>query len=141
MTHLLDVSVLLALADSKHVAHDKASDWFHNRPDVSWATCPLTENGFVRIMSQPAYQNVDLNAEQVRQLLTTMCALPGHQFWPDAISIRNLSLLPKLPGFRQLTDLYLLALATKRQARFATLDARIEPALVPGGPQAFHLIR
>ena len=140
MTYLLDVNVLIALGDPVHIHHRIATNWFHSKINMSWATCPLTENGFVRIISQQQYKNTSLSSENVRQLLENLCRQPGHQFWPDDLSIRDMNQIPTIPGPKAITDLYLLALAVKHHGKFASLDASIDPSLVPGGMQAFHLV-
>ncbi len=84
ITHLLDINVLLALADPTHVHHETAHEWFGQTGRKSWATCPITENGFVRIASHPQYPNRPGSPHEVAALLQIIVALPGHHFWPDA---------------------------------------------------------
>lgn len=140
MTHLLDINVLIALADPLHSFHKVTKQWFHSQRGLSWATCPITENGFIRIVSQYAYQGNQLSPDSVRQTLDRMCSQPGHQFWPDDVSARETAKLPHLPGPKNLTDLYLLALAVKHEGKFVSLDAGIDASLVPSGQNAFILI-
>lgn len=134
--HLLDVNALIALVDPLHVHHRKVSHWFLNSHLEGWATCPITENGFVRILGHLNYPNGSGSTDSTRKLLIRLCMHPGHQFWPDTISIReeNGSSLPHL------TDCYLLALAISRNAKLATLDVRIDPKMLYGGHEAFLLI-
>lgn len=92
------------------------------------ATCPITENGFVRIFGQPSYPGWPGTPERAAAALRRLiAAVPGHRFLPDEISLLDTSIFPTLEfvGPRVLTDLYLLALAVYHGARFATLDARI----------------
>ncbi|MSU66856.1 MAG: PIN domain-containing protein [Opitutus sp.] len=136
--HLLDVSVLVALCDPAHEFHDQASRWFNRiRPD-GWATCPLTENGLVRILGHPAYPGGPGSPAQARPLLQALVRTPGHLFWPDEISIADPTVFRTLARTTaaHLTDLYLLALALHHGANFATFDRRIDPAVLPGGVTA-----
>lgn len=138
--YLLDVNSLIALGDGDHEHHERMRCWFKERASEGWGTCPLTENAFVRILSQPAYPNSPGDSGQVRSLLVRLCRFRGHQFWPDDTSIRNPELFPVLGTPKQITDVYLLALAVSRSVKFATLDARIKPDIVPGGENAHYLI-
>lgn len=140
MTYLLDVNCLLALVDETHPFHSKVSNWYHSHVALSWSTCPLTENGFVRVISLPSYSYRRLPIADAQQTLIHLCNQPGHQFWPDDLSIRDMNQIPTIPGPKAITDLYLLALAVKHHGKFASLDASIDPTLVPGGMQAFHLV-
>ncbi len=134
--HLLDINILLALADSLHIHHKRSRGWFLSRERHAWATCPITENGFIRILGQAAYPGFQGGAEEARQVLESLASYPGHQFWSDELSILNTRLIPKLLGSKHLTDLYLLALAVRNKGSFATLDQRIDPHLIPGGPNS-----
>lgn len=140
---LLDINVLIARADADHQHHDRAARWWHQHTAEGWATCPLIENGFVRILGQPSYPGWPGTPERAAAALRKLiAAIPGHRFLPDEISLLNTSLLPSLQGVgpRALTDLYLLALAVHHGAAFATLDARVNPSLVPGGLPAYVVI-
>jgi toxin-antitoxin system PIN domain toxin len=140
MIYLLDVNVLIAMADPAHVHHAQVQLWFHAQPGRGWATCPLTENTFLRILSVPSYPGSPGDPMAVRQLLTRMCAFPGHQFWPDHLTLNDAARFPALPAFKHLTDLYLLALAVSHHGKLATLDRRIDPNLLPNGTKAYFLI-
>lgn len=139
-TYLLDVNLLLALSDPRHVHHEPAHRWFEGEGRQSWATCPITENGFVRIASHPGYPNRPGEAAAVLELLRRFCSLAGHQFWPAQVSLRQL--LPAEAAVSQsyLTDIYLLGLAIHRQGRLATLDRRIPASLLEKGIEALELI-
>jgi toxin-antitoxin system PIN domain toxin len=132
---LLDVNVLIALADSDHVHHGRVRSWFKGVCGDGWATCPLTENGFIRILSHPAYENSPGSAEEVRAVLRELCLFPGHQFWEEALSLRDETLFPSLGGVgsKGLTDIYLVALAVHGKGRLATLNERIDGGMVRGG--------
>ena len=134
--HLLDINVLLALVDAGHVHHQRTRRWFFSPVRQAWATCPITENGFVRILGHAAYPGFGRQIEEARMVLNALVNYPGHQFWSDDLSLLDRKAIPRLTGSKHLTDLYLLALAVKRNASLATLDQRIEPQQIPGGPEA-----
>jgi len=131
---LLDVNLLVALFDPDHIHHEPAHDWFADNRARGWATCPITESGFVRVLTNPAYGAAVVRAADLVARLRTFCASGHHQFWPDEISLRDESLFdPALVGgHRQLTDVYLLALALKRGGRLATFDRTIPLKTVVG---------
>ncbi|MBB3286173.1 MULTISPECIES: TA system VapC family ribonuclease toxin [Rhizobium] len=142
MTFLLDVNVLIALFDPGHVSHDMAHEWFHSLAGDSWATCPLTENGVVRILSQPNYPNSPGPPSTAAVLVAQLRSLPGHQFWADDISLLDDTLVDSTriltPG--QITDTYLLALAKFHGGQLATFDRRLSTSAVKDGKAALHII-
>lgn len=138
--YLLDVNVLIALSDPNHVHHTRARAWFRSPGCDAWATCPITENGMIRILGQPGYPDFAGGPADARAVLATLTAAPGHQFWPDDVSLCDQRRFPSLPLSRHLTDLYLLALAVKHQGRLATFDVRIDSNLIPGVATAYYLI-
>ena len=140
MRALFDVNALLALFDKDHIFHPRIRGWWHSNVASGWATCPITQNGFARITSQPGY--------------TSPCSLPnaiaalslglvqhGHEFWPDDISITDTSLFDhsRILGPNQITDVYLLALAVKNGGRLVTFDVGIPVAAVKGAAKA-HVV-
>ena len=129
---LLDINVLIALLDQGHLLHRAASRWLEREQEQGWATCPLTENGVVRIMAQPSYPNAQ-PAALVAARLAEACRHPSHLFWPAPINLLEEGLIcwDNLLGPRQITDAYLLALAATRGGRFATFDQRVSRAVVP----------
>ena len=140
---LLDVNLLVALFDPDHVHHQLAHDWFEENRGHGWATCPVTENGFVRIVSNPAYGNPLTQPSAVLDLLTRFCASGKHEFWPDAASLRDQSLFNRshVGGHRRLTDVYLLGLAVKNGGRLATFDRGIpREAVIGSSPDALEVI-
>lgn len=141
-TYLLDVNVLLALYDSNHVSHEAAHSWFATVGHLSWATCPLTENGVVRIASHPSYPSRPGGPREVLRLLTRFCTTKGHQFWPDTVSLRDVTLFQRnLPiGHSYVTDIYLLALSVSQGGKLATFDRKIPFAAVRGGVNALEII-
>jgi predicted nucleic acid-binding protein len=100
----------------------------------------LVENGFIRIFGHPKYPQGPGSTQGARIVLRELLARPGHQFWPDAVSLTDAASYRELPVCRDLTDYYLLALAIHHDARLATLDRRIDSALLPNGPAAFFPI-
>jgi len=137
---LLDVNVLIALADADHQQHHAAAVFFQKVLLTGWATCPLTENGFLRIFGHPNYEGGAGTTDQARFILKTFRECPGHQFWPDGLSLCELSKFPVLPASKHLTDYYLLALALEKGGRLASFDRRIDPGLLPGGRSAYSII-
>ena len=139
--YLLDVNLLLALSDPMHVHHETAHSWFARTGQQSWATCPLTENGFVCIASHPSYPNRPGDVSVVLAILRQFCAAAGHQFWTEDISIRELLEPDAVVTHAHVTDVFLLGLAVQKEGKLATLDQRIPVAAVQGGAEALHLIR
>jgi toxin-antitoxin system PIN domain toxin len=139
---LLDVNVLIALIDPTHVQHDRAHAWFAARGHEAWATCPLTENGVLRIVGHPRYPNSPGSPAAVAELLTLFRNLPGHAFWPDDISLldRKHANAARLLDSPHVTDSYLLALAHAHQGQLATFDEGIPTEAIVDGSKALHLI-
>lgn len=139
---LLDVNVLIALIDPAHVQHDAAHEWFAVHGKRAWATCPLTENGVLRIVGHPRYPNSPGTPAEVAQLMSGLRALPGHAFWADDVSLLDTGTIDasRLLTSGQVTDSYLLALACAHGGRLATFDRRLVTDAVRGGAQSLHLI-
>ena len=137
---LLDVNVVISLIDPTHVHHDRAHRWFAKQAIDEWLSCPITQNGAVRIIGNPKYANrqpVGTAMDSVRSL----CDVGAHRFVADTLSIFG-------PGFdqnrmlssSQITDTYLLALAVSEHALLATFDTRITTSAVDGGAAGvFHI--
>ncbi|MBU1357824.1 MAG: PIN domain-containing protein [Gammaproteobacteria bacterium] len=132
MRALFDVSVLIALFDSEHVHHVDVAQWFADNAEFGWATCPLTQNGCIRILSQPAYAN-QAPAAVVAEILAEAAADSRHEFWPDSFSLLTPGALKwdNLLTGRHLTDVYLLSLAHRHGGRLVTLDRGIPLSVVP----------
>ncbi|MDX2224038.1 MAG: TA system VapC family ribonuclease toxin [Rhodospirillaceae bacterium] len=133
MRALFDVNVLIALFDPAHIHHEPAHAWWRRERPSGWASCPLTQNGFVRVLSQPKYPNpVSVSEASSRLRAATMAT--DHVFWPDDLSILDTARVDTehilSPGL--ITDLYLLALVVRRKGRLVTFDRTIPPAAVPG---------
>jgi len=141
MRSLLDVNVLIALLDADHSLHGPAMKWFEANARQGWASCPITQNGCLRIMSHPAYPN----APPVRTILDRLAAATAtglHEFWADDVSLLDDRLLDhsRILGSRQITDLYLLALAVKHGGRLVTFDTSIARQAVRGATPR-HLVQ
>lgn len=139
MRALLDVNVLIALFDADHSLHGPALSWFSANGKAGWASCPLTQNGCIRVMSQPRYANpipVHVVAARLRQA----AADRHHEFWADDLSLLDERAIDttRIHGPKQLTDVYLLALAMARGGRLVTFD-RALPVEAVLGAQKKHL--
>ena len=132
MSHLLDVNFLVALFDVRHPNHQAAHRWFGATGAADWATCTITETGFVRILSNPAYPTVSASPHEVLRRLALFCNSGGHRFWPDDLSLRvsmDGEIARRLQGHHQLTDFHLAALAAHRRGRLVTFDGRLRRSL------------
>lgn len=141
MRALLDVNVLIALLDADHTLHRSATTWFAEQARRGWASCPITQNGCVRSMSHAGYPNA-LPAPAVIERLAAACADKVHEFRPDDVSLLDAQVVDatRIHGPRQLTDIYLLALAVRHGGRFVTFDAAIALDAVKGA-KAQHLVK
>ena len=140
MIALLDINMLVALFDAAHVHHKTAHSWMTQNRSRGWATCPITQNGCIRVMSQPQYPGGIPLSEIVRRLKAAIAA-KEHIFWPDSVSLCDSDhfeadriLTPK-----HLTDIYLLGLAKKNNGRLVTFDRAI-PSEAVTGAKAKHLL-
>lgn len=128
MRSLLDVNVVISLLDPDHDFHVRAHHWWSENRSAGWASCPLTENGVVRIMSHPGYNpRRSLMPGTVAWLVRTFAGGTDHEFWPDSISFLDEDAIDtrSVLGPRQVTDLYLLALAATHGGRLVTFDESI----------------
>ena len=140
--YLFDVNVLIALIDPTHLQHDRAHAWFASTGKTAWATCPITENGVIRIVGSSRYPNSPGNPSAVAEIVDILCGLGGHEYWPDDISIFDKSRFDadRLLDSAQITDSYLLGLARAHSAKLATFDRHIVTDAVIGGMKALYLI-
>ena len=131
MRALLDVNVLIALLDSDHTSHVVALRWFEKRAREGRASCPISQNGCVRIMSNPSYPNA-LPVQAIMKRLADACEADVHEFWSDEVSLLDPDVVDttRIHGPRQLTDIYLLALAVEQEGRFVTFDTGVPLAIV-----------
>jgi hypothetical protein len=140
MRELLDINVLIALPDPDHSLHERAREWFgHNAPN-GWTSCPITQNGCVRIMAHPGYPNA-LPVRAVMERFREATRSPYHEFWADDVSLLEPRIADpsRIHGPRQLTDLYLLALAVHRGGRFVTFDASVPVSAIKGAEKK-HIV-
>jgi hypothetical protein len=139
MRVLFDVNVLIALVDEQHIHHRAAHEWWAANQSSGWATCPLTENGLARIMSQSGYKNPVTTTFAI-DLLTEQALEGDYAFWPDDITLRDPSLFDanRILGPNQITDVYLLGLAVRNGGRLATLDRSV-PLRAVRGAEPRHL--
>ncbi len=140
--YLLDVNVLIALVDPAHVQHEEVHAWFGRIGRKSFATCPITENGLLRIVGHPKYPNSPGPPSTVASALAAIRTLPGHAFWPDSISLADGNFVDAslLSSHARVTDSYLLALARANSGRLATLDHRLATEVVPESRASLALI-
>lgn len=140
MTVLLDTNFLIALFDAAHVHHRRAHAWLIENRAEGWATCALTENGCIRILSQPSYPGCLPLPEAIRRLRQARLA-DDHEFWPDDVSLCDEKRFDftRVSSAKLLTDVYLLALAVKRGGRLVTFDRGIPFAAVSGAASR-HLV-
>lgn len=140
---LLDVNVLVALFFPDHIHHDLAHDWFADHRHEGWATCPLTENGLIRVACQQPSDDALVRPVDVMAGLERFCRDKLHRAWTDSISLTDAALFAPqfIGGHRQLTDVYLLGLAKKMGGRLATFDRGIPVKAVRGGTaELLHVI-
>jgi uncharacterized protein len=140
VAYLLDVNALVALHDSSHQFNARVYNWFSSERDEPWTTCPITENGFVRILSQPSYKG-SVSPGLAADLLRSTIGETDHERWPDDVSIIDSSVIryQHILGHRQITDTYLLALVVNRSGRLVTLDAAMPIDAVVGATKA-HVV-
>jgi uncharacterized protein len=137
---LLDVNVLIALLDSDHTSHGIAMAWFAEHAREGWSSCPITQNGCIRIMANSGYPH-SLPVRAIADRLSDACNDEVHEFWPDEVSLLDPEIIDRtrIHGPRQLTDIYLLALAVERGGRFVTFDIGVPLAAVRNA-KASHLV-
>jgi len=126
VAYLLDVNFLVALAWPNHAAHSPAVNWFMANRDTPFATCPLTEAGFVRVSMNPLIVTEQISCTAALKMLDTYRSRYQHSFWPDSVPVGEaLARLKPLSGHRQITDAYLLALSIVNGGRLVSFDRGI----------------
>jgi len=125
---LLDANVLISLAWPDHEFHKRALSWFGRKCRNGWATCPITQSAFVRILSNPAFSAKALTPQNALGALEVNLQLAGHQFWPADISLSEVfqRVDRRIVSHRQITGAYLLALAAHHHGQLATMDQSIQ---------------
>jgi toxin-antitoxin system PIN domain toxin len=137
---LLDVSVLLPLFDAQHTQHAPARNWWALHGDQGWASCPLTQNGFARIISKPGYAR-PISLQTAFSVLLDQAKQTDHEFWPDSLSITDETIFDHshILGPNQITDVYLLGLAVKNSGRLVTFDRGL-PLKAVRGAEPRHMV-
>jgi toxin-antitoxin system PIN domain toxin len=141
---LLDVSVLVALAWPNHVHHEVVRAWFRRNHRGGWATCSMTQTGFVHVSANTAFIPTAVSPREAVLLLAELTGLTGHRFWADDLQfVRSAHVdTDRLVGHRQVTDAHLLGLALRHNGRFATLDGKLRSLLPDGAPaSSIELVR
>jgi toxin-antitoxin system PIN domain toxin len=138
---LLDVNVVVALLDADHVDHARVRGWLEAEIRHGWASCAITQNGVLRVLSQPRYPS-PVPVAQAAARLARATATAHHEFWPCEATLLDERRVDwtRIHGPQQVTDAYLLLLAVTRGGRFVTLDRRI-PAEAVSGASPAHLVR
>jgi toxin-antitoxin system PIN domain toxin len=124
----------VALFDPDHVHHEAAHGWLAANRGAGWATCPLTENGLIRVLSNPAYAGTPETPASIVRRLGAFCSSGKHVFWADDVSLRDSRLFASTAPatHRQVTDVYLLGLAKRKGGRLATFDGSIPLTAITG---------
>jgi uncharacterized protein len=140
MRALLDINVLIALLDPDHSLHQRAREWFSRNAATGWTSCPITQNGCARIMATAGYPN-PLPVRAVMERLREATRSPYHEFWAADVSLLEprIADVSRIHGPRQLTDLYLLALAVHRGGRFVTFDGSVSVSAIKGAEKK-HIV-
>lgn len=141
ITYLLDTNLLIALAWPQHIHHAPAHRWFNSTGNEAWATCPMTQLGFIRISSNSKIIPAAVRPQDAVSLLRRILQLPGHHFWPDdveTVSSEEFSSIA-LTGHRQVTDAHLLALSKRHDGKLATFDRGISTLLGSSKPVDRHI--
>jgi uncharacterized protein len=137
---LLDTGVLIALCDPSHAMHGASVAWLESH-EGAVATCPIAENGAVRILSQPKYsERYRISTAQAAAAVSQVRKVEGYEFWGDSVSLLDETVFSfgELMGPSQVTDAYLLGLAVSRDGVLVTLDTRLQITAVRGATSA-HL--
>lgn len=142
MIYLLDVNVLIALLDAGSPFHGAAHDWIGDLAEEGWATCPITENGVIRILSNRNYVRYPGSAVVISGMIDMIAKRAKRHFWADDVSLADTALfsLERITHHNQITDTYLLGLAASKGGRLATFDRHIDVTTVIGGAEALHVI-
>lgn len=144
MIALLDVDVLVALFDPTHLHHETAHVWLEGNRASGWATCPITENGFLRVVSHPDYPGRRVTASDALERLCAFADSEDHHFWPDSTSLRRGSRVDTrlLDGYDHVRGAYLLLLAVENEGRLVTFDTDVPlEAVVQARPDQLVVLR
>lgn len=143
MVGLLDVNVLVALSWPAHIHHELAQAWFEKHRKLAWATCPTTQAGLVRVLSNPAMSRDALSPAEAFEHLQNLTQVPGHVFWADDRSLVGSRFVgvERIVGYRQVTDAHLLGIALRHGGTLVSLDRGTQSVVPRGfGPEVVTLI-
>ena len=140
--NLLDVNVLVALADQRHDQNQAARNWFASSGKHNWGICPLTEAGFFRITTNPSFRSGPHTFEQAIAIIQSLKVLPGYSYWEIRDSWVSLTapFAARLSGHQQVTDAYLLGLAIKENGVLVTFDRALKYMAGRQFAQHLHLL-
>jgi uncharacterized protein len=135
--YLLDTNLLIALLWPSHEHHQVAVKWFGRHRGRGWATCPLTQSGFVRIVSNPVFSRDAVQPREAVHVLAANLAATDHSFWADDVPLPEAVAFTgfRLVGHQQVSDAYLLGLAIRKGGMLATLDRHIALLTEPAAPE------
>jgi toxin-antitoxin system PIN domain toxin len=125
---LLDVNVLLGLLWPSHAFHASALNWFLEHREEGWATCPLTEIGFLRVVTNPVFSpDAPDFGNAIEMLTASKQESRFHRFWPASIPCEEVASIfgERVSGHKQIPDVYLLSLAMHHGGKLLTFDRRI----------------
>jgi len=133
--------VIIAIIDAQHVDHRRAKGWFESTDDLHWLSCPITQNGVIRILSNPRY-SASITLSRAMRSLRILLTRGQHQFVSDSISILDPDIVDSnhLLSHNQTTDTCLLALAAAHNASLATFDKRLVATAVLSEKKSVYLI-
>jgi toxin-antitoxin system PIN domain toxin len=125
---LLDLNALIALADHDHEYHEAIQNWFISSGKADWGVCPLTDAGFVRVTTNPAYRGPTRTIAQATAILAEFASHPGYRYWSitNTWAVLTAPFSARVLGHRQVTDAYLLGLAIKEEGVLVTFDKGIK---------------
>lgn len=139
--HLLDVNALIALGWDHHQHHDSMMAWFRRSGDRGWATCAISQAGFVRVLSQPAVSNATLSVAEWSDLLAQVLNHPAHRLAALDFSFADVmaSCTGGVVGHRQITDAYLLTAAMRAGMKLLTFDSGLAALLASSAERSAHI--
>jgi toxin-antitoxin system PIN domain toxin len=139
---LLDINVLVALFWPTHAQHEVVLKWFAEHRYRGWATCPLTEVGFVRVVSNPVFSRDAVTPKEALGVLAANTVASDHVFWSGDLSLTRAMQFagPRLVGHQQVVYAYLIALAVKYSGFLVTFEGHIR-SLVELNSAEFHAIQ
>ena len=142
MIYLLDVNVLYVFHQPRHADFQRVSRWLERHSPLSFATCPMTQAGMLRLLMQRNQGFDRYEMHEAREALRSLVDRRGQEYWPDEPSNLDAasSLFKRMQGHRQITDAYLLGLAKHHGGKLATLDQAIPSLAGPELAESVELI-